>query len=604
SNMLWSHLAFSAEKETHVGHYHLLRTIGNGTFARAKLAQHINTGKEVLIKTADKIQQTSSNLELCQKIKIMKALHHPNIVKLFQVMEYENTLNIVMEYASGGDMFYHLVIHGLMSEKEAQRKFHYCHNKGIVHRDLRTASLLLDEEMNIKLADFGFGTEFTTGNKLDIFCGIPPYSLTRVLFQGEKYDRPPVDVWSLGVILYFMVSASLPFGGKTLLKVLEGQYDIPFHMSTQCKIFIHDPRKRATLEEIPGHLWMKVGHKERLYVQPLPDYDDPWCIEVMVNMGYAQEEIHDSLLNQKYNDVMATYLLLGHNTSEMESHTSTLEPQAAVHCTNSHTSSSPHEVHPTTCAKPKQCSSTKPAIPTYDYYIHNSLNGLSNGHVPPAPGIQDSLSTAQPDLWTVCQGEKQPPMCFCGSSSAHTIDKSSGAPEGTSFSQRVLKLSSLNEEQVQEVPDQPNMPQAVTPASPFISSQGQQGATGSFFKIRRRYLVLCVSKRTRRYLRGEAKPHSLKFTWKMKIISSMEPKEMRQEICRVLDANGCEWDLTHKYKLLCLNGIPGQEDFIQWRMEVCTLPQQTLNGVKLKRISGTSEAFDSTASKFSRELVL
>jgi len=124
----------------------------------------------------------------------MKMLDHPNIVKLFQVIETEKTLYLVMEYASGGEVFDYLVLHGRMKEKEARAKFRqivsavqYCHQKKIIHRDLKAENLLLDSEMNIKIADFGFSNEFTPGNKLDTFCGSPPYAAPE-LFQGIPFN--------------------------------------------------------------------------------------------------------------------------------------------------------------------------------------------------------------------------------------------------------------------------------------------------------------------------------------------------------------------------------------------------------------------------------
>lgn len=131
--------------------------------------------------------------------------------------------------------------------------------------------------MNIKIADFGFSNEFTPGSKLDTFCGSPPYAAPE-LFQGRKYDGPEVDgnfefpfcflanlikfhlaVWSLGVILYTLVSGSLPFDGTTLRelreRVLRGKYRIPFYISTDCenllrKFLVLNPAKRASLEQI------------------------------------------------------------------------------------------------------------------------------------------------------------------------------------------------------------------------------------------------------------------------------------------------------------------------------------------------------------------
>ncbi|KAL1124799.1 hypothetical protein AAG570_001420, partial [Ranatra chinensis] len=327
-----------ASDEPHIGKYKLLKTIGKGNFAKVKLAKHVPTGKEVAIKIIDKTQLNPGSLQkLFREVRIMKMLDHPNIVKLFQVIETEKTLYLVMEYASGGEVFDYLVLHGRMKEKEARAKFRqivsavqYCHQKKIIHRDLKAENLLLDSEMNIKIADFGFSNEFTPGNKLDTFCGSPPYAAPE-LFQGKKYDGPEVDVWSLGVILYTLVSGSLPFDGSTLRelreRVLRGKYRIPFYMSTDCenllkKFLVLNPAKRASLETIMKDKWMNMGYEDdelKPYLEPEPDYKDLKRIEALVGMGYTRSEIEDSLTQAKYDDVFATYLLLGRKSTDPES---------------------------------------------------------------------------------------------------------------------------------------------------------------------------------------------------------------------------------------------------------------------------------------------
>ncbi|KAI5089599.1 MAP/microtubule affinity-regulating kinase 4 isoform X2, partial [Silurus meridionalis] len=332
----------SCPDDPHIGNYRLLKTIGKGNFAKVKLARHVLTGREVAIKIIDKTQLNPTSLQkLFREVRIMKALRHPNIVQLFEVIETEKTLYLVMEYASGGEVFDYLVSHGRMKEVEARAKFrqivsavHYCHQKNIVHRDLKAENLLLDADSNIKIADFGFSNEFTLGNKLDTFCGSPPYAAPE-LFQGKKYDGPEVDIWSLGVILYTLVSGSLPFDGQNLKelreRVLRGKYRVPFYMSTDCegilrRFLVLNPSKRCTLEQVMKDKWMNTGYDSdelKPHVEPPEDFSDPSRIEVMVGMGFTTEDIKDALLNQKYNEVTATYLLLGLKNEVLYTHTHT-----------------------------------------------------------------------------------------------------------------------------------------------------------------------------------------------------------------------------------------------------------------------------------------
>ncbi|XP_012633325.1 serine/threonine-protein kinase MARK2 isoform X14 [Microcebus murinus] len=593
SNMLRGrNSATSADEQPHIGNYRLLKTIGKGNFAKVKLARHILTGKEVAVKIIDKTQLNSSSLQkLFREVRIMKVLNHPNIVKLFEVIETEKTLYLVMEYASGGEVFDYLVAHGRMKEKEARAKFRqivsavqYCHQKFIVHRDLKAENLLLDADMNIKIADFGFSNEFTFGNKLDTFCGSPPYAAPE-LFQGKKYDGPEVDVWSLGVILYTLVSGSLPFDGQNLKelreRVLRGKYRIPFYMSTDCenllkKFLILNPSKRGTLEQIMKDRWMNVGHEDdelKPYVEPLPDYKDPRRTELMVSMGYTREEIQDSLVGQRYNEVMATYLLLGYKSSELEGDTITLKPRPSADLTNSSAPSPSHKVQRSVSANPKQRRFSDqvagPAIPTSNSYSkktqsNNAENkrpeedresgrkASSTAKVPasPLPGMERKKTTPTPSTNSVL---------------STSTNRSRNSP--------LLERASLGQASIQNGKDRPHV----------VGGGGNDKEKEEF---------------------REAKPRSLRFTWSMKTTSSMEPNEMMREIRKVLDANSCQSELHEKYMLLCMHGTPGHEDFVQWEMEVCKLPRLSLNGVRFKRISGTSMAFKNIASKIANELKL
>uniref|UniRef100_A0A673LBT9 non-specific serine/threonine protein kinase n=1 Tax=Sinocyclocheilus rhinocerous TaxID=307959 RepID=A0A673LBT9_9TELE len=317
-----------------IGNYRLLKTIGKGNFAKVKLARHILTGSEVAIKIIDKTQLNPTSL---QKVRFT---FNTKMFKLFEVIETEKTLFLVMEYASGGEVFDYLVAHGRMKEKEARAKFRqivsavqYCHQKRIVHRDLKAENLLLDADMNIKIADFGFSNEFKVGNKLDTFCGSPPYAAPE-LFQGKKYDGPEVDVWSLGVILYTLVSGSLPFDGQNLKelreRVLRGKYRIPFYMSTDCenllkRFLVLNPTKRGTLEQIMKERWINAGFEDdelKPFLEPEADISDQKRIDVIVGMGFSREKIQESLSKMNYDEITAIYLLLGRKTNEEVSESS------------------------------------------------------------------------------------------------------------------------------------------------------------------------------------------------------------------------------------------------------------------------------------------
>uniref|UniRef100_A0AAZ3RC62 non-specific serine/threonine protein kinase n=1 Tax=Oncorhynchus tshawytscha TaxID=74940 RepID=A0AAZ3RC62_ONCTS len=718
-------VATTAEETPHIGNYRLLKTIGKGNFAKVKLARHVLTGKEVAVKIIDKTQLNSSSLQ--------------KVVKLFEVIETEKTLYLVMEYASGGEVFDYLVAHGRMKEKEARAKFRqivsavqYCHQKCIVHRDLKAENLLLDSDMNIKIADFGFSNEFVMGSKLDTFCGSPPYAAPE-LFQGKKYDGPEVDVWSLGVILYTLVSGSLPFDGQNLKelreRVLRGKYRIPFYMSTDCenllkKFLILNPTKRGSLEQqIMKDRWMNVGHEEeelKPYIEPMPDYKDPKRTEIMIQMGYSMEEVQDSLVNQKYNEVMATYLLLDYTNHELDE--GIIKPRPGNELSKSSAPSPPSKVQRSISSnqKPRRATDqgssargrgqgdnkedsgrkgsgssakvlTSPlvsdrkksatpstvmlcfAAPNHAYPIHalpalthschacvcvsggrspspTSLNTpgsrastssaaaiLSSSSSSSRPRQHKSLSTSNhpcpphgPDFHALHHRPSTPHQRPPGASpSAHNIS-SSAVTDRTNFSRGVAIRSTFHAGQQRGARDQQGSPGA--PVSPSLSHGNSQtrrpGATGIFSKFTSKFVPEDkVEMKWRKWGCGSGdenkdnsspvsgtatpppkdpstKPRSLRFTWSMKTTSSLDPGEMMREIRKVLESNSCEYELRERYMLLCIFGNPSRDDFVQWEMEVCKLPRLSLNGVRFKRISGTSIAFKNIASKIANELKL
>uniref|UniRef100_A0A3B3Z6S1 non-specific serine/threonine protein kinase n=1 Tax=Periophthalmus magnuspinnatus TaxID=409849 RepID=A0A3B3Z6S1_9GOBI len=704
----------STEEHPHIGNYRLLKTIGKGNFAKVKLARHVLTGREVAVKIIDKTQLNPTSL---QKVSLL-SFH--NTLKLFEVIETEKTLYLVMEYASGGEVFDYLVAHGRMKEKEARAKFRqivsavqYCHQRRIVHRDLKAENLLLDADMNIKIADFGFSNEFTVGSKLDTFCGSPPYAAPE-LFQGKKYDGPEVDVWSLGVILYTLVSGSLPFDGQNLKelreRVLRGKYRIPFYMSTDCenllkKLLVLNPVKRGSLEQIMKDHWMNVGHEEeelKPYIEPEADFSDTSRIELMVTMGFPKDEITDSLQNQKYDDVMATYLLLGRKAPEFEGSeplTNSVLGQRQRPTSDINNSSSISPAHPkvtrSISANQKQrrySDHVGPSVPPAVSYTKRGQAlsvesdhreewdgarrlelSTSKGDVPASPlGVQErkkttsatngsmtrrntyvcerssdrysaipngkdsSLTEVSGSTPSTAMSSTRPRHTKSMSSSGHPskstlppIDdnselKASSSPRGPSTSPSAHSIST---------PEKNRFPRGTTsrstfhgaqlrdrrsatyngpPASPTLShdtgalAQQRRGtSTGIISKITSKFVRRSASGDTKEEGGGrDSKPRSLRFTWSMKTTSSMEPADMMREIRKVLDANSCDYEQRERFLLFCVHGDARQDNLVQWEMEVCKLPRLSLNGVRFKRISGTSIAFKNIACKIANELKL
>ncbi|KIW08998.1 uncharacterized protein PV09_00896 [Verruconis gallopava] len=302
-------------KEMRFGDYILGQTLGEGEFGKVKMGWKRDGGVQVAIKLIrrDSLGSNPSRLpKIYREIAILRELQHPNIVRLHEMVETERHIGIILEYASGGELFDYILQHRFLKDNSARRLFAqlvsgvgYLHKKGIVHRDLKLENLLLDRNRNIIITDFGFANTFDSsdelteeielnlGNKdfvrrmgLDIVnedghrrgdlmqtsCGSPCYAAPELVVSDSLYTGRKVDVWSCGVILYAMLAGYLPFDDdpanpegdniNLLYKYIVStpltfpEYVTPHARDLLKRILVPDPRKRADLFEVARHSWL------------------------------------------------------------------------------------------------------------------------------------------------------------------------------------------------------------------------------------------------------------------------------------------------------------------------------------------------------------
>ncbi|KAH0500283.1 Sperm motility kinase X [Microtus ochrogaster] len=426
--------ASTYEEETITDHYVMLNTLGKGSFAEVKLACHLLTNMKVAVKILANGEESDGHNR--KELTIMKELDHPYIIKLFHIINSKDYTYMVLEFAAHGSLVTHIEEGGPLQQTQAQHIFcqivcavHYCHDNDIAHRDIKLDNILLDGKGNIKLCDFGMAIRVRSGQRCKGFCGTIEYCAPE-LFYDTEYDARAVDIWSMAVVLYAMVTASFPFKARTYSDMKENMlnptYEITYTLSENVlllhlivHLFTLNPEQRPTIYDIRQHHWIR--DREEFWKLPsssetLCNKPNPSVVLAMWRLGYHPTDISDCLHEKKFNNIMATYLILNHESAQDHIKSATKPLQACVTVSSTDALESLH---------PKKRMS-EPALPTF------TLLAEHQGHDEKCSSKQGSRSLSMPATLCCLLKEDNPPhqepMC---------------APEVTPLLSRSLAVGSV-----------------------------------------------------------------------------------------------------------------------------------------------------------------
>ncbi|CAK61473.1 unnamed protein product (macronuclear) [Paramecium tetraurelia] len=305
--------------------YVIEQSIGKGAFGKVYRGLHRPTQQRVAIKILEKsrIEQPADFTRIQREIHILRKLRHPNIVQLYEILESESKIYLIMEYVSGGELFQHIVKNKKLSEQDAAAFFsqiieaiEYLHSIKVAHRDLKPENLLLEKDI-LKVVDFGLSNIYT--DLLNTPCGSPCYAAPEMV-SGQQYQGIKTDIWASGVILYAMICGCVPFEDPNTRKLYEkikySDFERPSHLSAQVIDLLNgllnkNPQNRLSIAKIKMHPFISNYSYSVPLFKTLAINNE--IVKQLETVGIDGQKCREMILNNKHNAITTTYHLLNKN---------------------------------------------------------------------------------------------------------------------------------------------------------------------------------------------------------------------------------------------------------------------------------------------------